>query len=493
MPYVLALDQSTSATKALLFDREGCALDRESRDHRQFYPQPGWVEHDAEEIWQNALYVLRAVVARHPEKLTDLVCLSLTNQRETVLIFDRASGQPLHPALVWQCRRGTSLCAELTAQGHAPGVHARTGLPIDPYFSASKLCHLLRQEPVLRQRLREGTALIGTIDAYLIYRLTAGQVFACDTTNASRTLLFDLNRLDWDQDLCDLWDVPCHALPEPRASDASFGTTTLEGFLPRALPIRGVMGDSQAALFAHRSFSPGSVKVTLGTGSSILLNIGDTPRFPSPRIPTTLAWQLGRQPTYALEGIIISAGSTLTWLRDQMSFVAHVAEIDALAASVADNGGVYLVPAFTGLGLPYWNSSARAALCGLTPHSDRRHVARAALESIAFQLRDALDALRAEAGVALQDIRVDGGPSASAVLMQITANLTGARLCVPKMAHCSPLGATFAGLLGSGEFGSIADLSRLQQDEAVYTPQMPPPNVAAFLQDWHRAVKQVSG
>jgi glycerol kinase len=364
MRFILALDQSTSATKALLFDAAGRALDRESRDHRQHYPQPGWVEHDAEEIWQNALAVLRAVVARHPDKLADVAGLSITNQRETTVVFDRTTGRPLHPALVWQDRRGDALCAAQVAAGREELIHARTGLKIDSYFSASKLQWLVQNRPELRAKLADGSALIGTIDAYLLHRLTQGRTFATDTTNASRTLLYDITRLRWDDDLCAFWEVPRTALPEVRDGSALFGETTLDGALTRPLPICGVMGDSQASLFAQRCFEPGSAKATFGTGTSVLLNLGATPRIADGGVLTALAWTHAGQPTYALEGIITCSAATLTWLRDQLGLIADVRETEALARAVLDNGGVYLVPAFSGLGAPHWCESARAAIVG---------------------------------------------------------------------------------------------------------------------------------
>lgn len=491
MPLVLALDQSTSATKALLLDDSGRSLDRESREHRQLYPQPGWVEHDAEEIWQNTLATLRAVVGRAAARARDIACLSITNQRETIVVFDRATGRPLHPAIVWQCRRSDALCAEQVAAGHESFVQRKTGLKIDAYFSASKIQWLVHQHPVLRAKLAVGDALLGTIDAYLIYRLTGGRVFATDSTNASRTLLFDINRLTWDDELCSLWDVPPRALPEVRESTAAFGETTLDGALPRPLAIRGVMGDSQAALFAQRCFEPGSAKVTFGTGSSILLNIGSQPRLSSRGVVTTLAWVHGGVPIYAFEGIIISSGATLTWLRDQLGLVRDAAEFEALARAVPDNGGVYLVPAFAGLGLPHWQPAARAALVGLSNQSDRRHVARAGLESIAYQIRDALDALRADAGVPLGALHGDGGATANKFLMQFTADLTGTELRVASMPDCSPLGAALAGLLGLGIFKSLADLAHSPSETSVYAPVMNSAQAGRFYAGWCQAVRCV--
>jgi glycerol kinase len=490
MSLFLALDQSTSATKALLFDADGRSLDRESREHKQFYPQPGWVEHDADEIWQNTLSVLQSLLSRQMARTAQIVSLSITNQRETIVVFDRATGRPLHPAIVWQCRRGDAFCAEHAAAGREPFVHQRTGLKLDAYFSASKLQWLVRHQPDLKAKLADGSAVIGTIDAYLIHRLTAGKVFATDSTNASRTLLYDIGRLCWDEELCRLWEVPVRALPEVRDSSAHFGDTTLDGLLSNPLPIRGVMGDSQASLFAQRCFSPGEAKVTFGTGSSLLLNIGAQPRFSSKGVLTALAWTHDGVPTYAFEGIIISSASTLTWLRDQLGLAGDVAAIEQLAQEVPDNGGVYLVPAFTGLGLPHWQPAARAAISGLSSHSDRRHVARAAFESIAYQIRDALDAMRAEARVPLVALHGDGGPTASKFLMQFTADLTGVELQVATMADCSPLGAVLASQLSLGVHPSISSLADAPREETVCRPMLPPGQVAALYAGWQTAVRR---
>ena len=487
----LALDQSTSATKALLFTAEGDVVDREARGHRQHYPRPGWVEHDAEEIWQNTLSVLQAVLLRQAARVTEIVSLSLTNQRETVVVFERGTGRPLHPAIVWQCRRGDSLCAEHTAAGRGPLVQQKTGLKLDAYFSASKLQWLVRHNPGLRAKLADGSALIGTIDTYLIYRLTQGAVFATDSTNASRTLLFDITRLAWDEKLCALWEVPMGALPEVRDCSAHFGETTQLGILGRPLPLRGIMGDSQASLFGQRCFAPGAAKITFGTGSSLLLNIGSRPRFSRHGVLTTLAWTHRGQPTYAFEGLIISAASTLTWLRDQLRLAPDVATLEQLAEAAAGNGGVYLVPAFTGLGLPHWVPSARAAICGLSSHSDRRHVARAAYESIAYQIRDALDAMRAESGVPLRALQGDGGPTASKFLMQFTADLTRTELGVAVMPDGSALGAVLSAQLGLGLHASMGEMAAIHRADVVYKPGMSPEDAASLYAGWQAAIRSV--
>ena len=491
MPLVLAVDQSTSATKALLFDETGRSLDRESREHRQIYPQPGWVEHDAEEIWQNTLITLRTIVSRQANRLNEIACLSITNQRETIVVFERGTGKPLHNALVWQDRRGDPLCAEQAKIGHEAAIHARTGLKLDAYFSGSKLQWLVRNNAEIARKLADGSALIGTIDAYLIYRLTNGSVFATDSSNASRTLLFDIGKLSWDEELCSWWQVPIKAMPEIRDSSAHFGKTTLDGTLTRLLPICGVIGDSQASLFAQRCYAPGSAKVTFGTGSSVLLNIGAKPKFSERGVITALAWVIGGVPTYAFEGIIISSAATLSWLREQLGLFANVAELDRLALEVETNDGVYLVPAFSGLGLPHWQPAARAAIVGLSNHSDRRHIARAGIESIAYQIADALNAMEAEAGVPLKALHGDGGTTANKFLMQFTADLTGVNLRVSTVADCSPLGAALAGLLGMGIHRSLDDISAMKTSETVYQPSKETSKAATAYTGWQNAVRQV--
>jgi glycerol kinase len=540
---ILALDQSTSATKAVLFDDAGQVLDRASRDHRQIYPQPGWVEHDAEEIWQNVLAVVREVAERNREKLAQLAGLSITNQRETILVFDRATGQPLHNAIVWQCRRGDPICQQLreqvmgiapasgaandalvvgsaagmgeslcssTAQnvrrGGAPNssrggcappitveefVRNKTGLKIDTYFSASKLKWLIAEKPDLAARLKSGNAVIGTIDAYLVHRLTGGKVFATDHTNASRTLLFDIGKLRWDEELCALFDVPPRALPEVRESAAQFGDTDAAGALPKRVPIVGVMGDSQASLFAQRCYQPGMAKATFGTGTSVLLNIGNQFRLSEKGAVVALAWVWQGKPTYACEGIINFSAATIEWLKNQLGLIQNVSEVEALATSVADNGGVYLVPAFAGLSAPYWSPDARAAITGMTAHTRKEHVVRAALESIAYQIRDVLDMMRADAKLELQALHADGGPTRNKFLMQFTADMTGAELKVSEVAESSAWGAAMSGLLGLGVCKSLDDLAALPRETKVFRPQMDAAKAKQLHAGWLTAVKRV--
>jgi glycerol kinase len=491
MTHILAIDQSTSATKAVLFDAAGRVVDKASREHRQVYPQPGWVEHDAEEIWQNMLTVVSELAGRQREKIADAVGLAITNQRETIVVFERKTGKPLSNAIVWQCRRGDAICRELNDAGRADVVARKTGLKLDTYFSASKLKWLIGNRAEIRDKLASGDALIGTIDAYLIYRLTAGQVFATDPTNASRTLLYDIGSLRWDDELCTLFDVPPKSLPEVRESFARFGETDAAGSLPAKLPICGVMGDSQASLFAQRCYQPGSAKATFGSGTSVLLNVGHEFRLATTGAVSALAWVHAGRPTYALEGIINYSSATIAWLKDQLGLISDAAETDALARTVDDNGGVYLVPAFSGLSAPYWKPDARAAIVGMTAYTQRAHIVRAGLEAIAYQIRDVLDMMRADAGVAPQVLHADGGPTRNEFLMQFTADMTGVELVVADVPESSPLGAAMAGLIGLNVVESLAKLSELPRTTRTFKPKMNRESVDRLYAGWKSSVKRV--
>ncbi len=489
MPPILALDQSTSATKAVLFSDQGAVLDRSARDHRQIYPQPGWVEHDAEEIWQNTIAVVGDLAARHD--LSALAGVSLANQRETIVVFERGTGRPLHHAIVWQCRRGDDLCRALVDEGESDNIRGRTGLRVDTYFSASKLQWLVRERPDLAKSLQAGDALIGTMDTYLVYRLTGSRVFATDPTNASRTLLFNLRLLHWDETLCGLFQVPPRALPELRESGAQFGETDVGGRLPRPVPLCGVMGDSQASLFAQTCFQPGMAKATFGSGTSVLLNIGGEFQLPIAGLVCALAWVIGGQPTYAFEGLINYSAATVSWLQHQLGLIRDPAETELLARAVEDHGGVYLVPAFAGLSAPYWNAEARAAIVGMSAHTRREHVVRAALESIGYQLYDVLDLMKSGSPIALRSIHADGGPTANGFLMQFVADVCGLELRVANVPESSAWGAASAGLLGLGIHESMAALAALPRGWTIYRPEMPPERVRGLLEGWQKAVKRV--
>jgi len=491
MKYILAVDQSTSATKAILFETAGGIIDKTSLPHEQIYPQPGWVEHDAEEIYANTVKVLRRVVEANRDKAGDLLCLSITNQRETFVVFEKQTGRPLHNAIVWQCRRGDGVCNELLEAGHGEQIRQATGLKIDSYFPAPKLKWLLENRDDIRREVQAGRALIGTIDAYLVYRLTGGEVFATDHTNASRTLLFDIAKLQWDTDLCELFAAPTGALPEVRQSAAAFGRTDIEGLLNDKLPICGVMGDSQAALFAQRCFAPGSAKVTFGTGSSILVNIGPKMQLSESGLVTTIAWVYDGRTTYAFEGLINCTGATIAWLKDQLEMIDDPAESESLAKAVEDNGGVYLVPAFAGLSAPYWSQDAKGAILGLTQHSSRNHVVRAALESIAYQVKDVLDVVVKDASIGLKVVHGDGGMVANRFLMQFVADMAGMPVKASALAELSALGAVLSGALGMGEYDSLDDLARLDFGSVEYRPTMDRATVEANYAGWQQAVRRI--
>jgi len=491
MSLLLAIDQSTSATKAVLFDATGKVLDKSSLEHRQIYPQPGWVEHDADEIWYQTLASIRDVAKCNPARLSKLVGVSITNQRETIVVFDRRTGHPLHNAIVWQDRRGDPLCRKLVRQGRENFVRRKTGLKIDTYFSASKLRWLVENKPVIAAKLKNGQALIGTIDAYLIYRLTAGKVFATDYTNASRTLLFDIGKLKWDAALCKLFKVPMSTLPEVHESAAQFGETDAGGILPRRLPIVGVMGDSQASLFAQRCYQPGAAKATFGTGTSVLLNVGDRLRVSRKGAVTALAWVWQGKPTYAFEGLINFSAATIAWLKNQLGLISDANEIEKMATSIKDNGGVYLVPAFAGLSAPYWSPEARAAIVGMTAFTKREHIIRAAQEAIAYQIRDVLDMMRADAGIRLRSLHADGGPTRNNFLMQFTADLTRTELKVAEIAESSAWGAAMNGLLGLGIYKSLDKLATLPRPQKIFRPRMKPAAAKRLHEGWQRAVQRV--
>lgn len=489
MPTFLAIDQSTSATKAMLFDTAAQLSQQAALPHEQIYPRAGWVEHNAEEIYRNVVATVRQLLATSPG--VDLAGLSLTNQRETFVLFDAATGRPRHNAVVWQCLRGEPVCARLVADGHEARVHELTGLKIDTYFPASKLRALLDERPDLRAGLADGTVLFGTIDTYLIYRLTGGAVYATDHTNASRTLFYDIGALDWNSELAGIFGVSFGRLPEIRESAALYGETTCEGALPRPIPIAGVMGDSQAALFAQRCFTPGSAKVTFGTGSSILLNVGHQKILPAKGAVTAIGWVLNGEPTYAFEGITNFTGATIAWLRDKLELIKDAAETETLARSLPDNGGVYLVPAFVGLSAPYWRADARAAISGLTAASTRAHVARAGLESIAYIVTDALQSMVQDAGVPLLRVHADGGAVRNRFLMQFVADLNGLTVQVSQLPELSALGAVFSGGLALKLYASLADLEAIPMGFEPFPPAVSTPAMEAAYAGWKRAVQTV--
>ncbi|MCA9186213.1 MAG: glycerol kinase GlpK [Pirellulaceae bacterium] len=491
MSWILAIDQSTSATKAVLFDAQGNVFDRASREHRQIYPQPGWVEHDAEEIWQNTLAVVDQLRQRQPDVIAQVAGISITNQRETIVVFDRQTSEPLYHAIVWQCRRGGDLCRELCEQGDSDWVRDRTGLKIDTYFSGSKIAWLMRNVPGVADKVLDGRAVFGTIDAYLVHRLTNGLSFVTDHTNASRTLLFDVKRLAWDGDLCRLFGIPTSALPEVKESFQVVGETDAGGRLPKKVPVCGVMGDSQASLMAQRCFEEGMIKATFGTGTSVMMNVGDQFRLPAHGSVLALAWCCNGKPTYALEGLINYSSATIAWLRDQLEILGDAAESEALAHSVGDNDGVYLVPAFAGLGAPYWSPNARAAIVGMTGHTMRGHIVRAALESIAYQIRDCVEMIQLDTNIRPTRLMADGGPTRNAFLMQFTADMLGLPLQASEISESSALGAALAGMIGLEIHHDLSNLAELPRTTRRYDPAPRTDRIDRWYAGWQDAVQRV--
>jgi glycerol kinase len=487
-PLVLAVDQSTSATKAILFDQGGCLVGRTTEEHRQFYPQPGWVEHDPVEIFEKTLLAIRRLLEETGVKSEQLAAFAITNQRETALIWDRDTGQPVYNAIVWQCQRGASTCLQIKSRGYEDTVRSKTGLVLDAYFSASKLKWILDNVPGVREAAGKGRLAAGTVDSWLIWRLTGGQVHATDFTNACRTMLLNLRDLDWDQDLLDLFALPPALMPALRPSDAIFGHTSPAVLPGPSLPISGVMGDSHAALFAQNCFESGMAKATYGTGSSIMMNIASKPLAPPPGLVTSIGWVRDGEVVYVYEGNIHSTGDTIKWLVDSLELIPDSRSSEQLAVSVPDSGGVYFVPAFAGLGAPYWDSEARAAIWGMTRGSKRAHVVRAGLEAIAYQVRDLLDLMASGAGVQLKELRVDGGATRNDFLMQFQADM----LCVPvvrtRIEEASALGAAYMGGLGCGLWKDLREIAALRQTDRVFEGRMEEDARQQHYDGWKRAL-----
>jgi glycerol kinase len=485
MAFVLALDQGTTSSRAILFDREGTPHASAQAEFRQIFPQPGWVEHDATEIWATQSGVLHEALAKAHVAPGDLAAIGITNQRETTVVWDRATGRPIANAIVWQDRRTAPMCDALRAAGHAATFAAKTGLVLDAYFSGTKLAWLLAHVDGARERAARGELAFGTIDAWLIWNLTGGRVHCTDASNASRTLLYDIHRGDWDDELLALLDVPRAVLPTVVASSGVCGTARLGG---SEVPIAGIAGDQQAALFGQACVRPGMAKNTYGTGCFLLLNTGGTAVASNNNLVTTVAWQRDGRIDYALEGSVFIGGAVVQWLRDGLQMVRGAGEIEALAASVPDNGGVYLVPAFAGLGAPHWDAYARGAMFGLTRGAGRGHIARAALEAIAYQSADVLDAMQRDAATTLSELRVDGGAAANNLLMQFQADLLGVPVVRPKVLETTALGAAYLAGLAVGFWASTDDIARNIRIDRRFEPSMPRERAAELRARWDQAI-----
>ena len=482
-PLLLAIDQGTTSSRAIVFDVRGAIRTIARRELAQHYPAGGWVEHDPEEIWAATLAVTREALAAVGG---EVVAIGITNQRETTVVWDRATGVPVHRAIVWQDRRTAAYCRTLCEAGHEAAVSATTGLLLDPYFSATKLAWILDHVEGARERAAAGRLAFGTIDTFLIWRLTGGAVHATDATNASRTMLFDIHAQRWNDTLLQLFDVPRSVLPEVLDSAADFGTTSVD-VLGQAIPISGVAGDQQAAAVGQACFAPGMVKSTYGTGCFALMNTGAEAVRSRHRLLTTVAWRLQGRPTFALEGSIFVAGAAVQWLRDGLRIIGNAPETEALAAGVPDSGGVYLVPAFTGLGAPHWDPDARGAIYGLTRDTGPAHLARAALESVCLQTRDLMAAMEAEGGVGIDRIRVDGGMVENTWLMQALADIVDAAVERPRVIETTALGAAWLAGLQAGVFRSIDDLGKRWGRDAEFTPRMPDRERARLMRGWESA------
>jgi glycerol kinase len=486
-PSILAIDQGTTGSTCLVFDLEGELIGRAYREFSQSFPQPGWVEHDAAEIWDVTHAVAGEALAHAGVGEGELAAVGITNQRETVCVWDPASGEPLHPALVWQDRRTAARCAQLREAGHEKLVRERTGLLIDPYFSATKVQWLLENVDGLAQRAREGRALFGTIDTWLVFKLTGE--YATEPSNASRTMLFDIRRGSWDAELLELFGVPARALPEVRPSIGSFGTTRPESLHGHSVPVAGIAGDQQAALFGQGCLDPGMGKNTYGTGSFLLLNTGAEPPRDPEGLLGTVAWSIGDRTVYALEAAIFVTGAGVQWLRDALGIIAAADETEGLAASLPDNGDVYFVPALTGLGSPHWDPGARGTIVGLTRGTGRAHLARATLEAIAYQTVDAVRAMDRAGAAPLRELRADGGASVNRWLMQFQADVLGVEVAVADLAEATAVGAASLAAVGSG----LWTLDHVRdRDTALtrYGPQMSEDQREELLSRWREAVQR---
>jgi len=488
--YVLALDQGTTSSRAILFDRHGAVRASASREFKQYYPRAGWVEHDAEEIWQTQFEVAKAVLSEARAAAQDLAAVGITNQRETVVLWDRATGKPLHPAIVWQCRRTAEMCDRIRQKGFDKIIRERTGLVTDAYFSGTKIAWLLENVPSARERADRGELACGTIDSWLIWNLTGGKVHATDFSNASRTMLFNIATLTWDKEILSYFGIPPSLLPEVSSSSEIVGETELFG---SKVSIAGVAGDQQASLFGHQCFTPGAVKNTYGTGCFMLMSTGPAiPRSQSGLL-ATIGWGRNSQITYALEGSVFIAGAAIQWLRDEMGLIREASETQELARSVPDTHGVYFVPAFVGLGAPHWDQYARGAIVGLTRGANRKHLVRAALESIAYQSSDVLDAMTRDSGIKPEVLRVDGGAARNDFLCQFQADILGVPLERPATTETTALGAAYLAGLATGFWQDESELKAHLKIERRFEPAMEASRREELCAGWQRALERARG
>ena len=484
--YILSLDQGTTSSRAIIFNKQGGIVSIAQKEFTQFFPKPGWVEHDAIEIWSTQVAVAAEAILKAGLSAGSIHAIGITNQRETTVVWDRETGEPICNAIVWQDRRTSGFCDSLKPQW-SKVIQEKTGLIIDAYFSATKINWILNNIAGAREKAEAGKLAFGTMDSWLVWKLTGGKVHITDVTNASRTMLFNIHTLEWDEELLRLFDVPQSMLPEVKASSEVYGETTGNIFAAQ-IPIAGIAGDQQAALFGQMCTSVGMVKNTYGTGCFMLMNIGEKPILSKNNLVTTIAWQINGNVQYALEGSIFIAGAVVQWLRDELGLISKSADVEALAEKVPDTGGVYVVPAFAGLGAPHWDQHARGTITGITRGTNAAHIARAALESIAFQTMDVLNAMEADSGQSISELRVDGGATANNLLMQIQANLLGTKVVRPEITEVTAIGAAYLAGLATGFWGSIDDI-RSQWKADKYFAADESIDIESHVRGWNKSVK----
>lgn len=486
--FILALDQGTTSSRSMLFDQQGNIISVAQKEFKQIFPQPGWVEHDANEIWSTQFGTMAEAVAKAHINMKQVAGIGITNQRETTLVWDRKTGQPVYNAIVWQDRRTADYCDELKAAGKKETIQQKTGLIIDAYFSATKLKWILDNVKDARKKAANGELAFGTIDTWLTWKLTNGEVHVTDVSNASRTMLFNIHSLQWDNELLKLFDIPAAVLPEVKPSSKIYGVTG--NIIPDSrIPVAGIAGDQQSALFGQMCTQPGMVKNTYGTGCFMLMNTGEKAIASKNNLLTTVAWQIDGKTEYALEGSVFIAGAVVQWLRDELKIIRNSKEVEALAEQVADNGGVYIVPAFAGLGAPHWNQHARGSIFGLTRGSSNAHIAKAALESIAFQTYDVLKAMEADAGIEIKELRVDGGATVNNQLMQFQSDILDCNVVRPKVTETTALGAAYLAGLAVGYWKNISEIQQQWQIEKTFTSGMIAEKRKQLITGWQRSVK----
>lgn len=486
--YILSLDQGTTSSRAIVFDKKGSIVATAQKEFTQIFPQPGWVEHDANEIWSTQLGVATEAVLKAGLNITDIAAIGITNQRETTVVWDRDTHLPIYNAIVWQDRRTADYCDSLKKDGHAPTIQAKTGLVTDAYFSGTKVKWILDNVEGARDKAQKGELCFGTIDSWLLWKLTNGKVHATDMSNASRTLLYNIHELKWDEELLSLFGIPDSMLPEVRSSSEVYGYT--ENILTATpVPVSGIAGDQQSALFGQMCTQPGMVKNTYGTGCFMLMNTGTKPVTSKNNLLTTIAWKVNGEVQYALEGSVFIGGAVVQWLRDGLKIIQTSGDVEALASKVEDNGGVYLVPAFTGLGAPYWNQHARGTIVGITRGSSDAHIARAAIESIAFQSMDLMQSMEADAGLPIKEVRVDGGATVNNQLMQFQADILNTNVVRPQVTETTALGAAYLAGLAVGFWKDINELQQYWQKDKSFAPSMTDETRNDLQKNWKKAVK----